>query len=114
MTKIVAVVLILAMMNYVLPTTAFADGAKAGTTEEAMDYAQREAMAVGLENFEGGGAEGILITILIIVALVYLIWYLMDHSRYGMAPAEKRALADSGDPVPATGGRCTQRSSWGS
>ena len=54
MTKIVAVVLILAMMNYVLPTTAFADGAKAGTTEEAMDYAQREAMAVGLETFEGG------------------------------------------------------------
>ena len=98
LTKIVAIALCLAMMNYVLPSAAFADEGKAGTTEEAMDYAQREAKAVGLEDFEGGSALGIVVTILIIVALIYLIWYLMEHRGHGMAPAERRALADSGVP----------------
>ena len=105
MTKIVAVALCMAMMNYVLPSTAFADEGKAGTTEEAMDYAQREGQAVGLEDFEGGSALGIAITILVIVAVVIIVWYLLEHRRHGMAPAERRALADSGVPVPATSGR---------
>ena len=105
LTKIVAIVLCLAMMNYVLPVTAFADEGKAGTTEEAMDYAQREAQAVGLEDFEGGGALEIVLVILIIAALAYLIWYLMEQNKHGMAPADQRGLADSGNPVPSTGGR---------
>ena len=107
LTKIVAVAMCLVMMNYVLPTTVFADDAKTGTVEEAMDYAQREAKASGLEDFEGGGAVGILITILIIAALVYLILYLMERSnrRHGMAPADDSDLANSGALAPATGGR---------
>ena len=107
-TKIVAVALCLAMMNYVLPTTVFADGAKTGTVEETMDYAQREAQSVGLENFEGGSATGTLVFILLVAAIAAIVWYLMDqsrHGRHGMAPADESTLANSSVPAPATGGR---------
>ena len=70
------VALCLAMMNYGLPRMAVADGGNAGTTEEVMDYSQREAQAAGLEDFEGGNAIGILIGIGVLGVLVGFYFWL--------------------------------------
>ena len=61
--------LCLVMMSYGLPRMAAADGGNFGTTEEVMDYSQREVQAAGLETFEGGNAAGILIGILVVVLI---------------------------------------------
>ena len=77
-TKIVAVVLSMAMLNFTLPTAAFADGAKAG---EAMEYAQREAEAVGLENFEGGCVVHIGLGVVALLAVVYYYFFYLEGSQ---------------------------------
>lgn len=41
-------------------------------SDELRDYAQREAQAVGLENFEGGSA-GVVLAVVVIAAVVALV-----------------------------------------
>ena len=77
-TKIVAIVLCLAMGNTLLARMAFADGDRAGTTEEAMDYGQREAQAADLEGFLGGSGLGAAAIILFIIGIGANIWYVLS------------------------------------
>ena len=81
MTKIVAVVLSMAMLIFTLPTIAFADGAKAGIPDEAMDYSQREAEAVGLENFSGGCVIHIGLGVIALLAVVYYYFFYLEVSQ---------------------------------
>ena len=79
--KLFLVALAAALVNYVLPPApASADGERATATEER-DYSQREAESKGVSDFVGGDAIGIVIGVLIIVALVVLIWYLLERSH---------------------------------
>ena len=67
-------ILCLVMMSSMLPRMAVANDEKIGTTEEVIDYAQREAQAVGLEDFQGGNAIGLAI-VLLAVFLLGVIFY---------------------------------------
>lgn len=91
--RLFLVMLSLALLNYVLPPrSSWAQEGVPATASEDADYAQREARSRGLDQFVGGDALGIVIAVLVIVALVVLIWYLLEHGRHS------RALR--GDPVP--------------
>ena len=57
------------------------------TDQEEQDFAAREADSPDLASFEAGDALGLLITVLVIVALVALIWWLLDyHHHYKTEP----------------------------
>lgn len=86
--KLSVVALAAAVLNYVLPQpAAWADGSR-GTAAEERDYAGREAQSPAQGEFVGGSAVGIVIGILVIVALVVLIWYLLEH-HHGHASAPR-------------------------
>lgn len=88
--KLFLIILSLALLNYVLPQRpALAqEGGIPATTSEDADYAQREARSKGLERFVGGDALGLVIAVLVIVALVVLIWYLLEHRHHSRAIPE--------------------------
>ena len=73
LTNLMTGALCLALMSYGLPRMAVADCGNSGTTEEVMEYSQREAQAAGLETFEGGNAAGILIGVLVVVLIGMII-----------------------------------------
>jgi hypothetical protein len=98
MRRLFIVALSMALIHYVMPREARADGVR-GTAAEDREYGQRQASSAGLEEFSGGSALGVVVAILVIAALVVLIWYLVEH-HHGHA---YRGGPGKGAPEPAAG-----------
>jgi purine-cytosine permease-like protein len=61
-------------------------GIAAATGAPMEDYAAREASASGLEQFTGGW-QGVVITLVVVAAVVYLVLWIWDHEHYSHEPA---------------------------
>ena len=53
----------------------------AQTLKDAAEYAAREAASPDVGKFSGGDALGFLLAVLLIVAVVALIWWLINHNH---------------------------------
>ena len=94
-----AFIMSLALLLFVAPLTSkvMAQGPDPGSAAEERDYAGRESECSTIDQFTGGGAEGILIGLAIILAVVFIIYYLViiDKERH-----------HSMRPVPHEPGAC--------
>ncbi len=89
--KSIALALVVTMFTYPIAPRVMAQEASSHqglSDQERQDFAAREAQDPDLASFEAGDAVGLLVTVLVIVALVALIWWLIDyHHHYSTRPA---------------------------